>query len=307
MTFGYIEHHDLNHLHDMGRNGRDPLWRESYYFCMHDPETGYSLITTIGMLPNKGRTAGFVMLMRDGKVKFLRPFVEIGRPHFTDLTAGVRGLSYRVEGIGWNLRFRGHELKFDIQFEPLNQAYPYITTNSDKRFERLGDQHLEQFGTFHGRICFKGHLIEFGPCLGHRDHSWGIRDWIGIDKYRLFSLAFSEDLCTNAWVIWQGGKRTVKGSVFNGVRNVPVRNVRIEGPSHKQVELKIEDRSGVTHLINSSLIGGASFTPPGCVIHETIGSATYGHMNGHGLVEFHERLGKIKWTYQLLQSMGCLA
>ncbi|MGA1820874.1 MAG: hypothetical protein ACMUHU_07700, partial [Thermoplasmatota archaeon] len=74
----YLDIGNINHLIEQRNGGGvfdNKLWRESYYFNMTDPRNGISLITTIGQLPNRKRSAGFLLLIEGGKPTLLKPLV----------------------------------------------------------------------------------------------------------------------------------------------------------------------------------------------------------------------------------------
>ena len=69
MNGRYLDMDNINHLIEQAGGGGaydDRLWRESYYFNMTDHKSGLGLITTIGQLPNRRRSAGFLLLIKHG-------------------------------------------------------------------------------------------------------------------------------------------------------------------------------------------------------------------------------------------------
>jgi len=203
MGYGYIEVDDMDHLVQQSLGGGifdHPLWRESYYFNMTDERSGITLITTIGMLPNKKRTAGFILLLKDLRTVLLKPLVVWKTPVHSDCSFKAKDLEYSVHGVDWRIRYHSRSLKIDIRFRPINKIFRYAAGDpSDKAFERIGTQHYEQSGEFSGRVFLNDEWVDIGPCFGHRDHSWGIRDWSAVDRYRLFCCTFSRDLAFNLW------------------------------------------------------------------------------------------------------------
>ena len=185
----YIELDSTNHLVQQSRGGdifNNKLWRESYYFFMSDDQSGLRLITTIGILPNRKLYTGLVLILLENKVIVLKPVIKYSKPIFDDYDFRVKGLKYSIEGIKWRLKYKSSNYSFNLLFTPLNKIYSYINEDNDVVFSRIGSQHLEQFGKFEGEIRIKSRKIAVGPSLGHRDHSWGIRDWSSVDSYKLF-------------------------------------------------------------------------------------------------------------------------
>ena len=299
MDPGYIDLKGINHLDTMaaceGEMGHR-LWRESYYFNMTDSASGISLITTIGQLPNKRRTSGFVLILRGGKAVMLRPMVAFRRPEFGEYRVRLKGLEYRVDGAGWRLLFSSKRCHFDIWFTPVNRIFPYISDEADRRFSKLGSQHYEQFGTFEGILTLDGEKICIGPCLGHRDHSWGVRDWSLVDHYRLVCCAFSDRFAINLWEGKIGNEGFLKGYVFDGGRNTPVARsnagtVSLQGAREpERLTLDIVDEEGRRYEVRCRRLASVAFPPRRSILIEAISEMDCDGMKGWGLVEhlFHE-------------------
>jgi hypothetical protein len=250
MAEAYIDLGNIDHLNLQAKGGGvydDRMWRESYYFNMTDPASGITLITTIGRLPNRNRDTGFVLLFRNGRPVLLKPLVEFQKPLSSKYSFSLRGLEFSVEGAGWNLRYSSDKCSFDLTFTPLNKLFTYIVDENDRMFQRIGTQHYEQSGTYEGVLTLRGETVNIGPCFGHRDHSWGIRDWSGVDWYRLFCCAFSSELAVNLWEGEMDGRPFIKGYVFDGKRNNRIARSAVEtrfrkdGRTPKAATVDIED------------------------------------------------------------------
>ncbi len=293
----YIELDDITHLRPPNQvRTRDAynnkFWRESYYFCMSNNRSGIKLITTIGILPNRKLVTGFFLFIHQDQVLVLRPLVEYNRPQFYDYNFKVKGLEYMIEGINWRLIYDSGKIKFNILFSPINKIYPYITDVSDQIFSRIGSQHYEQFGVFQGVLQINGKKVDIGPCLGHRDHSWGIRDWSSVDYYRLFCCAFSKRFAINLWEGSIGGKGFLKGYVFDGHENVDILNSHVEtryGKNGKEPQgavIVIKDAKGRRFKIDSRTKVSIPVPPRQSVLYETIAEMTTNGMAGQGLCEY---------------------
>ena len=295
MVEGFIEQGEISNLAQQEKGGGvfdDINWRESYYFNVSDRRSGLTLLTTIGLLPNKKRSAGFVYLMRDWKTLLLKPVIKRGRPEFDGRELNLKGLEYRVDGCDWILEFDSDRISFSIRFKPLNRAYAYATEEADKAFERIGTQHYEQAGEFEGWIMVAGKKERFGPCFGHRDHSWGIRDWSSVDKYRLFCCTFSKDLAVNLWEGSMGGMEFLEGYVFDGERNSLVVRSKVKteygdnGLEPKSARIHIEDDEGREHLMKCKVVSCTPFPPKQSLLYETISEMNLNGVKGHGLLEY---------------------
>jgi hypothetical protein len=313
----YIDLANISHLDRQSKGTGvfgDPKWRESYYYCMTDRSSGVSLITTIGMLPNRKRSHGFVMLFRDGKVAFLKPLVAFRIPRSDGYTFRLKGLEYSVEGAGWRLRYRSKKCSIDVLFSPVNRIYPYITGEADRIFARIGSQHYEQSGTYEGRITLRGETIAVGPCFGHRDHSWGIRDWGGVEVYRLFCCTFSKELAFNLWEGTIGKRPFLKGYVFDGKSNTPIVRSRVstkygkDGRMPVSASLRLEDEKGRKYEVRCNVLSGVAVPVTGSLLHETVARMECGGQEGAGLLEYlyHEerRVPRMRAYLKVLGIMG---
>ncbi len=109
----------------------------------------------------------------------------------------------------WRLNFKDRKFNLDLKVEgrfPVVNFGDYEDVNEmlDKYGEELmkvaAQEHYEQPTMVSGTLEFKKNLevIETRniKALGHRDHSWGIRKWIGIDGWNWVSAQF-EDMTIN--------------------------------------------------------------------------------------------------------------
>lgn len=294
LGLGYIEIEDLSHLLRQRRKKsgiyKDRNWRESYYFNATDEKKGLSLITTIGIQPNRGYCSGFVIILSRGKIAFSKlMFTKDIRWHETDRFR-IRDLSYSIEGIDWRLKYKSKECCFNMLFRPLNEFYTYTNQNAEN-FERLFAQHIEQAGFFEGYIEMSGERMVFGPAPGHRDHSWGIRDWASIDNYWLSSCTFGKE---NAFNLWDGvamGKTFHDGYILDSGRNLKIISSSIEGHYANKMgeptgcEIVVRDEKGKTHRIRCEVICSVPIPMYKCIVYETIARMEYDGEIGIGLLE----------------------
>jgi hypothetical protein len=294
----YLDLENISHLLEQSKGGGihdHKLWRESYYFNMTDPDNNISVITTLGFLPNRNRSIGFLLIIRNGRPVFLKPLIKVGKPKFSGYEFKISAMSYSIEGIDWRLRFRDKKFDLDLRFSPLNRIYSYKKDNNWK-LDPIGTQHYEQFGTFTGTIELNGERMKIGPCLGHRDHSWGIRDWAGIERYSLHCCAFSKKLAFNLWEGNIDGRSFNKGFVFDGDENVDIVDMDIQtnfGKKRKEPILsKIEfrDSMGRIYELKCRSIVSVPFPPQGSVVYEGIGKMMMNGKEGYGLQEYLHHL-----------------
>ena len=183
MTLGYIDLTDSNHLQQQALGGGvydDRAW-ESYYFVMSDPSSGLSLISTIGFRPPRTGWRASSWSSRTGGRPSSSSSSSSGGLCRTSMSSELKGLEYSVEGAGWRLRYHSKKCSVGCPFTPINKIHDYITDPSDRTFETISDPaRLSSPGSYEGTIELDGEVLKVGPCFGHRDHSWGIRDWSAV-------------------------------------------------------------------------------------------------------------------------------
>lgn len=296
----YLEIENLSHLLLQKRSKKAPFndknWRESYYFNVTDEKNKLSLITTIGILPNKRRCTGFVIIIHKGKIVYSKLlFSRDIKLHETD-NFNLKRLSYQVEGIDWHLDYGSKKCSFDMVFRPINEFYSYINESDERgfgNFARLFSQHIEQAGTFQGFVILDGRQMRFGPSAGHRDHSWGIRDWSSIDSYWLFCCNFGKDRAFNLWNATLSGKPIHAGYIYDQKVNQKITSCSVKGyfksdkREPKGAEISFTDKTGDKHNVKCSVICSVPIPMPKCIIYETIARMEYEDKVGFGLLERH--------------------
>ena len=291
----YLEVNDISHLITQHTNSypyTEPLWRESYYFHVTDPNSKITLITTIGILPNKNRIMGFILLLQQGKVLYFKPIIEFSKKLFEENKFFVGALGYSVRSTNWEISFHSKKCKISLTFHPLNKIYQYIENEDNNRFERIGTQHYEQSGFFSGEIVLNNERIQFNNSAGHRDHSWGIRDWACIENYRLFCCTFSTNLSINLWEGIMNSKPFIKGYVFDGKKNLKVLKSKAltvykKGSIEpKNVKLFLEDENKVKYEVNCEVVSSLPFPTKGSILFETSSKMRCNGQTSYGLVEY---------------------
>jgi hypothetical protein len=314
----YLDLENINHLIQQSKGGgnyRHRSWRESYYFNMTDPNHEISLITTIGLLPNKKRSVGFLLIIRKGKPVFLKPLVSLKKPVFSGYEFKIGEMRYTIEGINWRIRYDKDKVNLDLSFIPINRIYPYRKGDEEEWiFDRIGTQHYEQFGMFSGTLNLNREEYDIGPCFGHRDHSWGIRDWGSLDRYSLHCCAFSKSLAFNLWEGTIQGRSFFKGFLFDGEDNHDIieHNINTDHKPNGREPVRSEisfivsrNRKFEVHC-NSDV--SVPFPPPGSLVYEGIGRMRCNGYEGFGLQEYlwhyPNKFRRIPYFLRLLNIIG---
>jgi hypothetical protein len=226
------------------------------------------------------------------EILIIKPIIERKKPTFNDYSCQVGNLEYSIEGVNWRLKYISRKIEFDILFTPLNKVYQYVNHASDLIFSRVGSQHYEQFGVFEGEVRFKNQEIKIDPCFGHRDHSWGIRDWSAVDYYRLFCCAFSFEFAFNLWEGCIAGQEFVKGYVFDGRRNMSIIESKVNtickagARAPMKATIQIVDEENRKYNITSSILHTIPLPPRQSIMYEMTAEMRTGNLGGCGLQEY---------------------
>jgi hypothetical protein len=243
-------------------SGSDTEWNESLYFNFTDWRTGLGGYTRIGVLPNQDSDIGVMMLFAGGKRLLVTN--QGGR---ADTAGGfkVGSLAYeRVEPLKkWRLSFSGEmgdlddarllpevapdsipripvevELVWEGVAPPFNfkDAEPAAvaemlvsagTRLSDLRsVSKVGSEHYEQAGRVTGTMLFDGRRIDFDGS-GHRDHSWGVRDWSAPRAWTWLTCQFGDELAFNLSRVAIETVDIFNGFLCHGGENFPVRRASL--------------------------------------------------------------------------------
>jgi hypothetical protein len=296
--YKYLEIEDLSHLLLQRRSNKDPFnskdWRESYYFNATDKKNQLSLITTMGIMPNKKRSSGFVIILHKGKIALAKLLVSRDiRWHETD-SFNLKKLSYKIEGIDWRIGYGSKNCTFDILFRPLNEFYSYPKEKRNAgNFSSLFSEHIEQAGWFEGILSLNQKKMKFGPTFGHRDHSWGIRNWASIDSYWLFSCTFGNKQAFNLWKGSSQGKPFHAGYFFDSKENLKIVSSRIgsqlvdDKGDPKGCSVLFKDEKGGKHKVKCEVICSVPIPMIGSIVYETLARIKFDNEVGYGLLERH--------------------
>jgi hypothetical protein len=158
-------------------------------------------------------------------------------------------------------------------------------------------RHYEQSMCVSGSCSFDGEQWALDGS-GHRDHSWGPRDWAPSERWRWLT-GQMEGLAFNAMYLTIAGTHVTNGYVWHNGRCSPVDQVRLDstfderGRAGRDMLLELT-AAGETHLIIGEVLLNVPLpiTGPGFSTMYNIGRTRYrcGDRVGYGVAEFLERL-----------------
>jgi hypothetical protein len=265
--------------------GTDKEWNESLYFNFTDPHTGLGGYTRIGVLPNQDSDIGVMMLFAGGRRLLVTN--QAGR---TDTGKGFKTGSLGYERViplrSWRLTFDGEmgdladsrdlpdaapeiiprtPVQVDLTWEGIAPAFDFKNADpaaiaemlvsggtrlSDLRsISKMGSEHYEQAGRVTGTITIDGKETPFDGS-GHRDHSWGIRDWSAPSSWTWLTCQFSDELAFNLSRVVIDSVDVYNGFLCYSGENHPVRRAAIttefeaDGTTQKSLGFTFVDSSG---------------------------------------------------------------
>ncbi|MCB2051836.1 MAG: hypothetical protein KDE63_10440 [Novosphingobium sp.] len=279
----------LRHTPDETGRMRDSL----FFQTMFGPEQlgfqAYLYVTGEGK-------AGFnVILWGEGKpVGFDRTEGEVPKTmDFDNFTLGP--LTIRNTGLGApsQLTYSGEKMQIDFTFTGSHPPFSYHS-NPDGLPRWFARNRFEQGGRLTGFIESKGNRYTMKDQAGHRDHSWGNRNWAAPQHWKWFC-AYTPDGQTalNGWVWICRGEIGYAGFIHRDGRTVPIATIRDKAQydadmSQRRLDAVLVDINGnETHLVldRFGLIKLPAGDKYGTLIQEAACSATIDGAPGLGQFE----------------------
>lgn len=208
---------------DDGRhNLAGPLARESLFFTAPLAEEGLSVFV-YAWVNGEDRAGRVVSVFGDGGRSALfdrRDGIDAGGRGFDDWTIGGLRLRHLEPLSVAELEYAGAGVAFEMRFEALHRAFAY-SENAAGCPPCMGEDRFEQSGRVRGRLRVEGRTIDFDG-TGHRDHSWGTRDYDAIHHFKWISAQAGAGFALNAFQILWSGEQTIHGYVFRDGELAPV-------------------------------------------------------------------------------------
>jgi hypothetical protein len=110
-----------------------------------------------------------------------------------------------------DIKWDGTRAKVDLAFDAFHPPYAY-GAHKDGCPSYTALDRIEQSGTMKGTITVDGKTIAYDG-LGHRDHSWGTRDWGAWQHYNWFEGQSADGTAVHFWRFIALGKINLRGYV----------------------------------------------------------------------------------------------
>ena len=192
-----------------------PIARESIPTMINDPDAGIAGFTYTWV---NGKSEAGAVLALFGPAVGDAPFVR----HLADrpVPADMGFDDWRIEGFAMKndlsfgrstVTWDDDQTKLDLTFDAFHPPYAY-GANKDGCPSYTATDRIEQSGTLKGTIAIAGKTIALDG-LGHRDHSWGTRDWGAFQHYNWFE-GQAEGVSVHFWRFIALGRINLRGYVF---------------------------------------------------------------------------------------------
>jgi hypothetical protein len=281
-----------------------PLWRESWYFNLMDPKNRIFSVSTMGYMPTEGESHYFSTLYVDDTL-----YTHI---NYQKLKSEDDIKENPSDGYQSFTILKEHK-EWEIQLQKRNFQLNYVWTGRFPVYEYPGgwqipgileQQHYEQSGIVKGTITFKDGTVREIDGFGHRDHSWGLRNWVNIDEWYWTSVQFENgDLALNCWLNIVNKKHYVHGFLSSEKQNIPLKKIEVQtqfqadNPKNpKSADFILTDKNGKTYELTAEtiyLITLPQSSKEGtCYIYETISKFEMDNQIGYGVAEYLKSLKK---------------
>jgi hypothetical protein len=325
---------DVEYLHTASG---DRNWNESFYFNFADPKRVLGGWTRIGILPNQEGDLG-AMLIYAGGSRVLAT-LQGGRTVAEDDLISLGTLDYhRMEPLlKWRIIFEGRmvdvddsrrlpeldldnlrtqEVEVDLSFEGTSPCFNYKhfhpramaemlcgarTRLRDLRLlSKISSHHYEQAGGVSGTIRIGNRDIIFQGS-GHRDHSWGTRDWAAPRLWTWLTCQFGEELAFNlsrvcvASADILNGFTARDGEVYRLRRAALQTEFEDDGMTQRDLTLLLQDSGGEVIEISGRALTVAPLRLESegkvTLINEALTEYRWGDRIGYGISEYLHQLG----------------
>jgi len=260
-----IPHPATDHRHEPGADPM-PLWNESFWFPLYDPERDLGIIVRWGLFPCfQGGTSNFYLaILRGGQAVYLANHQRAPLPaHEPGCLALYNGLKMEwLEPLrSFRLSFKEGDIGFDLTFTGMSPPFLYDSWRHGP--PELLPRHIEQGGRAKGTITIDGRTHPFDG-YAHRDHTFGgERDWNKFYRWNYFSGEFDRFWFNAVRIKFDAEMDWLYvGCLFDGERvlglekiDITVRTVQ-GGARPIGAKLTLTDETGKIHHIETGTFHG---------------------------------------------------
>jgi hypothetical protein len=242
---GYEAHDDLRHRPQPGQRMRDSLF---WQVTMPDEELGFQAYM---YLSDRGRTGYNVCVWGPGEEPLVLDLEDGEVADDADLDDfRFGGLHLRQPELRRTaqLRYESENARLELDFTALHDTFSY-RQNPDGLPSWFAINRFEQTGWVKGFLEVGDRRIEWDR-VGHRDHSWGARNW-GVPHHWKWFIAYSStgSRIVNGWIWIAYGEWGFGGYVVRDGELIPVSHIEQHAEydddmSQRRLEAELVDVRG---------------------------------------------------------------
>lgn len=175
------------------------------------------------------------------------------------------------------LNYESDELSLDITFEGLHEPFSWHQ-NAGGCPDWVAMDRYEQSCRTHGTLRLGDRTVEF-TAAGHRDHSWGARNWNMLTHWKWMNATAGDDLTLHAMSMDVKGERIVQGYLNKDGKVSPLVAIDAhadldEGLNHRRVVADLVDEDGRTAHLEADYRAGWQMPIEPLLLNEFAMSAT---------------------------------
>lgn len=289
--------------------GNKPFARESVPYVIHLPEEGIGILTYTWV--NRDSVAGALMAVFGpgiGPVPIqqripdrpVSPEMDFSNWQIADQpNAQQNKLSNeKFDGLSMqqdlkfgsaHVRWQHPQATMDFTFEAYHPPYAY-GSHKDGCPAYTADNRIEQSGRVKGTLTLNDRVITFDT-TGHRDHSWGTRDWTAFQHYKWFQGQAGDGVSVHFWQQHALGRTTLRGYVFKDKLMAEVTAVEVdwqgdENYRQQKYSAIVTDEAGRRTTVSVDVYAHYPLIPDaGIVLNESAGRAVIDGKPGLGWLE----------------------
>lgn len=288
---GYDPKDDLRHRPALGNKMRDSLFWE---MIMPDEEIGFQAYL---YLTGAGKAGFNVAVWGAAETPLVLDLDQGTVPDDMDLNdfsfVGLR-LTQPDPHHSAVLRYESKKVILELNYTALHDPFSY-KQNPDGLPDWFAINRMEQTGWIKGFMEFNGRRIEWDR-IGHRDHSWGVRNW-GVPHHWKWFIAYTPDAhrIVNGWIWIAEGEWGFGGYVVRDGELIPISHMKHHAEydanmiqRRLRAEL-IDVRGGSTSLMleRFGVVKMPTNDKMGSIIMEAACTASIDGFNGAGQFETH--------------------